>query len=216
MTTQQLVADLRTAAKAGKGFWDAEVREGRARLAAHIRGRLLDDYNAAQKEGVEQVVWREVFYRPIQEFQRRLRHASQAGDAGREALRKGTATWEQFLSKTASWYRAVIQDVQAVHGHCGCRVTFADDGAPQVEAAPDSSVGAAEHEGAAVDVRPTVARCLICLGDLARYDQVVKEGGQEPHAWRPAALCYRAAAAVVPSCGNAYSQLAVLSTYEGD
>lgn len=41
-------------------------------------------------------------------------------------------------------------------------------GAPQVEAAPDSSVGAAEHEGAAVDVRPTVARCLICLGDLAR------------------------------------------------
>lgn len=41
-----------------------------------------------QKEGVEQVVWREVFYRPIQEFQRRLRHASQAGDAGREALRK--------------------------------------------------------------------------------------------------------------------------------
>lgn len=49
--------------------------------------------------------------------------------------------------------------------------------------------------------------CVLC-----RYDQVVKEGGQEPHAWRPAALCYRAAAAVVPSCGNAYSQLAVLST----
>lgn len=33
---------------AGAGFWDPEVREARARLAAHIRDRLLDDYNAAQ------------------------------------------------------------------------------------------------------------------------------------------------------------------------
>ncbi len=43
-----------------------------------------------------------------------------------------------------------------------------------------------------------------------RYSAESRAPG-EPRDWRPAALHYRAAAVVLPSCGNAYSQLAVLS-----
>lgn len=74
-----------------------------------------------QTEGAEQVVWREVFYRPIQEFQRRLRHAFQAGDAGREALRKvpSLPTLRDMLLTLGSGSR--LQCGQAFHT-IGCAV----------------------------------------------------------------------------------------------
>ncbi len=34
------------------------------------------------------MLWREAFYRPIQELRRRLRRSFEAGDAGQPALRK--------------------------------------------------------------------------------------------------------------------------------
>ena len=53
-----------------------------------------------------------------------------------------------------------------------------------------------------------------CQPGVDSHRRYSAEGGApgEPRDWRPAALQYRAAVAVLPSCGNAYSQLAVLST----
>lgn len=39
-------------------------------------------------QDVEQTLWKVVWYRPIEEFRRRIRLASEAGDRGREPLRK--------------------------------------------------------------------------------------------------------------------------------
>lgn len=41
-----------------------------------------------QRAGVEQTLWKVVYYRPIEEFRRRIRLAADAGDRGCEPLRK--------------------------------------------------------------------------------------------------------------------------------
>ncbi len=37
---------------------------------------------------MEQTLWKVVYYRPIEEFRRRIRLAADAGDRGRKPLRK--------------------------------------------------------------------------------------------------------------------------------
>ena len=41
-----------------------------------------------QEHNVEQTLWKVVYYRPIEEFRRRIRLASEAGNRGQEPLRK--------------------------------------------------------------------------------------------------------------------------------
>ncbi len=41
-----------------------------------------------QEQNIEQTLWKVVYYRPIEEFRRRIRLASEAGNRGQEPLRK--------------------------------------------------------------------------------------------------------------------------------
>ena len=41
-----------------------------------------------QEHNIEQTLWKVVYYRPIEEFRRRIRLASEAGNRGQEPLRK--------------------------------------------------------------------------------------------------------------------------------
>lgn len=81
------------------------------------------------------------------------------------------------------------------------------------------------------DVRPSIHRCLIYLGDLARYTaQAAPKAapaaaaagagpGQHPAAmpdWQRAGYYYRLAARVLPRSGNPHNQLAVMSVMVGE
>ncbi|KAJ7535662.1 hypothetical protein O6H91_12G042000 [Diphasiastrum complanatum] len=59
-------------------------------------------------------------------------------------------------------------------------------------------------------------RCLLYLGDLARYEQLYSVLGGQARDWSTAAKYYRQAAAMWPSGGNPHNQLAVLATYVRD
>jgi hypothetical protein len=56
----------------------------------------------------------------------------------------------------------------------------------------------------------TSHRCLIFLGDLERYFQLVGEGTRH---WGKAERCYHQALELIPSNGNPHNQLAVVATY---
>ncbi|CAM9821978.1 unnamed protein product, partial [Phaeothamnion confervicola] len=59
----------------------------------------------------------------------------------------------------------------------------------------------------------SVHRCLIFLGDLARYRELHSESQQKDKDWGEAERRYHEALAVVPGSGNPHNQLAVLATY---
>ncbi len=79
------------------------------------------------------------------------------------------AAFNQLLDSGAGFYRRLALDVQAVHGDSGCPVHFPREPASPLAAAGGGAPAAPGDAGAPIDARPTVFRCLICLGDLARW-----------------------------------------------
>ncbi|RDX62394.1 Protein SMG7L, partial [Mucuna pruriens] len=59
-------------------------------------------------------------------------------------------------------------------------------------------------------------RCLVCMGDLARYKQQCENPDAQNHNWSVAATHYLEATRFWPDSGNPQNQLAVLATYIGD
>jgi hypothetical protein len=108
------------------------------------------------------------------------------------------------------------------------------DGRKPLDSAYDFPVAVLLPQGSSAprDVRPSIHRCLIYLGDLARYTaQAAPKAtpaaaaaaaagpGQHPaakHEWQRAAHCYRLAARVLPLSGNPHNQLAVMAVMTGD
>ena len=66
-----------------KSFWDSEVRQLRGQLGDSYEALLFLDLNFAAANDVEQVLWKSVFYRPIEEFRSRVKEAEKVrGKAG--------------------------------------------------------------------------------------------------------------------------------------
>nr|XP_011458431.1 PREDICTED: protein SMG7-like isoform X2 [Fragaria vesca subsp. vesca] len=59
-------------------------------------------------------------------------------------------------------------------------------------------------------------RCLIYLGDLARYKGLYGEGDSKTREYAAASSYYLQAASCSPSSGNPHHQLAILASYSGD
>lgn len=106
-----------------KNFYEANVRAVRAQLRSAYERLLFLDYVGAQvwrliiapvsslqygktdgcmlvywqEREVEPALWKSVFYRPIEEFRRRIKAASAAGEKGREPLQKVCTLSSSYL-----------------------------------------------------------------------------------------------------------------------
>ncbi|KAL0041131.1 hypothetical protein WJX77_005802 [Trebouxia sp. C0004] len=167
---------------------------------------LFLDYTGAQAREVEPALWKSVFYRPIEEFRRRIKAAAVAGEKGRAPLQKVKLTFGRFLQDAALFYRQLACKLQAAYGAVGFSLEEA-----QLQTAP----AVPDHQYILQDCKPSVYRCLICLGDIFRYETSVLQS-QSKKDWSAAAKHYRLAMNVYPSGGNSYNQLAVLATYNED
>ncbi|KAL0043652.1 hypothetical protein WJX79_010938 [Trebouxia sp. C0005] len=167
---------------------------------------LFLDYTGAQEREVEPALWKSVFYRPIEEFRRRIKAAAVAGEKGRAPLQKVKLTFGGFLQDAARFYRQLACKLQTAYGAVGFSLEEA-----QLQTAP----AVPDQQYTPQDCKPSVYRCLICLGDIFRYETSVLQS-QPKKDWSAAAKHYRLAMSVYPSGGNSYNQLAVLSTYSED
>ncbi|KAL4853490.1 hypothetical protein ACK3TF_005514 [Chlorella vulgaris] len=185
-------------------IFDPEVRRLRAALRAEGEAALLADYRTSLKHDVEQLLWKAVFYRPIEEFRRRIKQAE--GD---------------LKAKTELAFQAYLRDAQAFYLQLAAKLQqrYGDAGFPQALAAQHlqalgQEVAAVEAAPQPQDCRASVHRCLICLGDLARYGASVLPAPERD--WAACRHFYLQASHAYPEGGNSYNQLAVLATYEGD
>eukprot|EP00877_Chromochloris_zofingiensis_P010721 jgi/Chrzof1/5902/Cz16g20030.t1 len=220
---KRLVQSLRK-----KSFYDVECRQLRASLRASYESLLFLDPAFASANEVEQALWKSVFYKPIEEFRARVRQAEKAGDVGREQLPKVATAFLKFLEDASLFYRRLIMRLQSVFGDVGVKVELPQGlahGGPGGHGShsPGSSMGSAPR-----DVRPSVHRCLIYLGDIARYQsqtipKVPSTGSSTTSTsnagrpdWNRAAHYYKLAARVFPRSGNPFNQLAVMAYFTGD
>ncbi|KAG2499552.1 hypothetical protein HYH03_002497 [Edaphochlamys debaryana] len=220
-----------------KSFWDPDVRRLRAALQGTYEALLFGHYDFACAHDVEPCLWKAVFYKPIEEFRSRVRaleglakgaHAAPgAGGAtpaavlaspeeARAQLARTTSAYLRFLDDALAFYRKTVWKLQWVYGSVGASVDV--DAALQNEIQECVPRAVTPAGGRLPDVRPSVHRCLIYLGDLCRYQSMaLKERPTSARPlWERAMSYYRQAARVLPGSGNPYNQMAVMSYYTGD
>ncbi|XP_057676264.1 telomerase-binding protein EST1A isoform X1 [Corythoichthys intestinalis] len=163
----------------------------RAELLAVYERVVLSDIELADAQGVDQALWKNVFYQVIERFRQLLKDP--AADA-HPLIRDVLLT---LLDEGACFFDALLQKLQTVYQF-------------QLEDYMD---------GVAIRSRPlrktvkyaliSAQRCLICQGDIARY----REQAGDSANYGKARSWYLKAQQIAPKNGRPYNQLALLAVY---
>eukprot|EP00898_Chlorokybus_atmophyticus_P004947 jgi/Chlat1/5453/Chrsp36S00418 len=187
-----------------KSPFDPAVRSLRNAICDKYEALLFLDYDFAQSRDVEQLLWKSVFYRRIEDFRARIRKCAAAvadpatSAAATDQQQKVTTAFRGFLAEAIGFYHTLIRKLQA---------KFELD-----QNAPGYSKAAEEPRQGVLSVH----RSLVCLGDLARYQELLASGDNWTRDWSAAASYYLQALRIWPDGGNPHNQLAVLATYVDD
>ncbi|GAQ92205.1 telomerase activating protein est1 [Klebsormidium nitens] len=225
---QKLEQQLRTTLQS-KGFSDGTAYSLLTTLRSLYQEILLTDHAFAVEHDVEQALWRGI-YRRIEDFRGRIRKYSQAATgpprgakpgtsqagtglplppggakpgAAKEALHKALAGFRGFLGDATGFYHELVFKLRALYG-------LPQDFSPNVPEDVAAKLGPDKLRLC----QASCHRCLIYLGDLARYKELHSDSKVKD--WAIVANYYLQAAALWPASGNPHNQLAVLATYVDD
>lgn len=175
---------------------------------------ILEDHNFSEKHSIEFALW-QLHYRRIEEFRAHYNAASatdsttRGGPARPDRALKIRLQFKTFLSEATGFYHDLILKIRAKYG------------LPIGQFYPEPE----NHNAVEKDVKKSIEikrgllschRCLIYLGDLARYKGLYGEGESKSRDYAAASSYYLQAASIWPSSGNPHHQLAILATYSGD
>lgn len=211
---QELEKQLRSLLQV-KGPFDSGVRSLQNSLREKYELVILEDHELAESLEVEQAIWR-LHYKQIDEFRAKIKKINYAastnkGGTQRDSVLKILAAFKSFLAEVTGFYHNLILKLRAKNGLPQDYSTF--ESSDTVSTAGDDN----ERRLRVKRCQLSCHRCLIFLGDLARY----KEVHGNAHDTRSidfsvAAGYYLQAASLWPPSGNPHNQLAVLATYVSD
>ncbi|KAI7730112.1 hypothetical protein M8C21_004412 [Ambrosia artemisiifolia] len=171
---------------------------------------ILEDHTFSEKHSIEFALW-QLHYRRIEEFRAHYSAASQprGGPARPERASKIRLQFKTFLSEATGFYHDLILKIRAKYG------------LPIGQFYPEQeSHNVKQKDGKkSIEIKKGLIschRCLIYLGDLARYKGLYGEGESKSRDYAAASSYYLQAASLWPSSGNPHHQLAILATYSGD
>ncbi|KAE8678867.1 Protein SMG7 [Hibiscus syriacus] len=179
---------------------------------------ILEDHAFSEQKNIEYALW-QLHYKRIEEL---LAHYSAAlASAGSntsqgvkvpprpDRLTKIRLQFKTFLSEATGFYHDLILKIRAKYGlPFGY---FSDDSESQIVMDKDGKKSTDMRKGLV-----SCHRCLIYLGDLARYKGLYRDGDSKSREYAAASSYYLQAASILPSSGNPHHQLAILASYSGD
>uniref|UniRef100_A0A6B2KYR4 DNA/RNA-binding domain-containing protein n=1 Tax=Arcella intermedia TaxID=1963864 RepID=A0A6B2KYR4_9EUKA len=168
---------------------------------------LFVDYEAATSASIETSLWQHCFYKVIEKHRSEIRMASNeikqirtdspAKNEKSETLRNRCEVFRKFLESSTEFYQKIIRDFQTTYN---LRL--------------DSWLSEPE-KGSLSKQYATCHRCLIILGDLARYQRDLVSSPTKSQ-WVNAEPFYLRALQLWPENGHPHNQLAVLWSYRED
>ncbi|KAA8544619.1 hypothetical protein F0562_022631 [Nyssa sinensis] len=178
---------------------------------------ILEDHKFSEQHNIEYALW-QLHYRRIEEFRAHFSAAlasasSTTSQVGKGPIRPDRVTkirmqFKTFLSEATGFYHDLILKIRPKYGlPLGY---FSDDSENRIALEKDGK-RSTEMKGLI-----SCHRCLIYLGDLARYKGLYGEGDSKSRDFAAASSYYLQAASLWPSSGNPHHQLAILATYSGD
>ncbi|KAL5987635.1 hypothetical protein ACLOJK_035385 [Asimina triloba] len=179
---------------------------------------ILADHDFSELHEVEQSLW-QLHYKRIEEFRLHINAAlatitlanshSGKGVATSERLKKVRSAFRSFLVEATGFYHDLLLKIRNKYG---LPVDFfTEDWENQIVLANGEKKSAEIKKGLM-----SCHRCLIYLGDLARYKVLYGDGDPVARDFTVASTHYIQAASLCPSSGNPHHQLAILASYSGD
>ncbi|XP_021643760.2 nonsense-mediated mRNA decay factor SMG7 isoform X2 [Hevea brasiliensis] len=179
---------------------------------------ILEDHGFSEQHNIEYVLW-QLHYRRIEELRAHFSAAlANTGSntsqgvkvpARPDRITKIRLQFKTFLSEATGFYHDLILKIRAKYGlPLGY---FSEDSDNRVVLEKDGKKSANMKKGLI-----SCHRCLIYLGDLARYKGLYGEGESKTREYAAASSYYLQAASLWPSSGNPHHQLAILASYSGD
>ncbi|XP_017606748.1 nonsense-mediated mRNA decay factor SMG7-like isoform X1 [Gossypium arboreum] len=179
---------------------------------------ILEDRAFSEQHNIEYALW-QLHYKRIEEL--RAHHSAALASSGSntsqgvqvpprpDRLTKIRLQFKTFLSEATGFYHDLILKIRAKYGlPFGY---FSDDSESQIIMGKDGKKSADIKKGLV-----SCHRCLIYLGDLARYKGLYGDGDSKSREYAAASSYYLQAASIWPSSGNPHHQLAILASYSGD
>ncbi|KAK9687391.1 hypothetical protein K7432_014808, partial [Basidiobolus ranarum] len=174
-----------------------EAQEVRVRIREIYLEIVFSDLVYAHSKDIEGKLWKSAFYKVFEEYRRRLKAFSESDikskkkqfrtvrAAFRKALRDAIEFYTEFKTKIAERYR--IYPLYRLYRDLDCEVK-------------------SEAEDIVDKARMSYYRCLIYLGDLARYYEM--QSRRVIRNWTIAVNYYQDALNCNPDNGNSHNQLA--------
>ncbi|AET00210.1 telomerase activating protein Est1 [Medicago truncatula] len=186
-------------------------------LRENYEAIILEDYAFSEKHGIEFALW-QLHYKRIEElrayFSAALTSASsKSSEGGKGSARPDRITkirlqLKTFLSEATGFYHDLIMKIKAKYG---LPLGYFEDSENRIVMEKDGKKSA-EMKKSLISCH----RCLIYLGDLARYKGLYGEGDSKKREFTAASSYYIQAASIWPPSGNPHHQLALLASYYGD
>ncbi|XP_057785187.1 nonsense-mediated mRNA decay factor SMG7-like [Salvia miltiorrhiza] len=180
---------------------------------------VLEDHAFSEQHDIEYALW-QLHYRKIEElralFNAALTSAGSAasqngkgpGRSGSDRLAKIRSQFKTFLSEATGFYHDLMLKIRAKYG---LPLEYFSDG-NQISMSKDGNKSSEVKKWLI-----SCHRCLIYLGDLARYKGLYGgEGDSKARDFTAASTHYMQASSLCPSNGNAHHQLAILAGYSND
>ncbi|CAL0315844.1 unnamed protein product [Lupinus luteus] len=178
---------------------------------------ILEDHAFSEKHNIEYALW-QLHYKRIEELRAHLNAAltsisSKSSQGGKGQVRPDRVTkirlqFKTFLSEATGFYIDLIMKIRAKYG---LPLGYFEDSENQIVMEKDGKKSAEMKKGVI-----SCHRCLIYLGDLARYKGLYGKGESIKREFAAASSYYLQAASLWPSSGNPHHQLALLASYSGD
>ncbi|XP_050369105.1 nonsense-mediated mRNA decay factor SMG7 [Argentina anserina] len=179
---------------------------------------ILEDHAFSEQHNVEYALW-QLHYKRIEELRAHFSAAMASTGSNSTQGLKGTTRpdriakirlqFKTFLSEATGFYHDLIVKIRAKYGlPLGY---FSEDSENRIVMDKDGKKSADVKKGLI-----SCHRCLIYLGDLARYKGLYGEGDSKTREYAAASSYYLQAASCLPSSGNPHHQLAILASYLGD
>ncbi|KAL0730218.1 hypothetical protein Bca4012_026311 [Brassica carinata] len=179
---------------------------------------VLVDHAFSEQHTIEFALW-QLHYKRIEEYRSNINAVLASSSSSPAQNAKGPSMLDRvarlklkfrtFLSEATGFYHEMILKIRAKYGlPLGY---FSEDQESQNLADKDGKKLAQVKKGLV-----SCHRCLIYLGDLARYKGLYGEGDSKNREYAAASGYYLQAASLLPASGNPHHQLAIIASYSGD
>lgn len=172
---------------------------------------ILEDHAFTEQHNIEYALW-QLHYRRIEEFRAHFSAAlASKGSSTSQVVKapprpdrisKIRVQFKTFLSEATGFYHDLILKIRAKYGlplgH------FPEDSGNQITMEKDGKKSTEMKKGLI-----SCHRCLIYLGDLARYKGLYGEGDSKSRDYTAASSYYMQAVSLWPSSGNPHHQVSL-------